>query len=252
MRKLGKANIRAFIFFTIIVISIVAIFIFSVVKVLSYDKQKYKVSSSSFVYDKDYHPISLSNDGVIFKNWTGDYYFTIDGKDTKYNLGKETVVFDLNNYIMYIYGDAYQVFADAKVIKKSGQTRNVRTTAPSFYKLADRKYLIVDKTINDSKGTLTVQNYLIIDIDKSGNALLINNETNVKTINSIILKTSNYLFDVKKEKLKFGNIEIDLKRIIGSTNQYKEEQSNNNNQNNTGNNSNNNNNQGNNNGSSTK
>lgn len=55
-----------------------------------------------------------------------------------------------------------------------------------------------------------------------GDTLLSNYELNMKTIKPLKLKTGSYEFDIANEKLIFGEEEIDLKKIIGSTNEYKE------------------------------
>ncbi len=247
MRKLGKANKKSFTLFTIIVIFIILIFVLGVTKVFSYEKMEYKITSSSFIYDEEYNYIALEGDGIISKNWNGKYYLNISDKNNKYSLGKETVVFNPNDYKMHLYGEAYQVFTNGNISKKINQTEIVRSGTPSFYKLADRKYLMVDKNISDVKGEFSTTEYLIIVIDKIGNALLINNKVNIKTINPIILKTSEFSFDISNEKIIVGKEKIDLKKIIGSTNQYIEElikkdnnKSNNNNNNNDNNNNNNN------------
>ncbi|MGE5455543.1 MAG: hypothetical protein ACM3O4_00330 [Ignavibacteriales bacterium] len=249
MRKLGKANKKSFTLFAIIVIFIISIFVFGVAKVLSYEKTEYKVTSNSFIYDEEYNYVPLENDGIISKSWNGKYYLNISDKDNKYSLGKETVVFNPNDYKMYLYGEAYQIFTDGNILKKVNQTEIIRSGSPSFYKLADRKYLIVDKNIFDEKGKFSATEYLIVVIDKIGNALLMNNKVNIKTINPIILKTSEFSFDIANEKIIVGKEEIDLKKVIGSTNQYVEELTKkDNNKSNSGNNNNNNNNSGNNNG----
>ena len=74
---------------------------------------------------------------------------------------------------------------------------------------------------SDVKGIKT-KNYLIVDIDKSGNALLLNNELNIKVLSTLKLETGLYTFDVANERLIVGKEVIDLKKINGSTNKYQE------------------------------
>ena len=76
---------------------------------------------------------------------------------------------------------------------------------------------------SDVKGIKT-KDYLIIDIDKSGNALLLNHELNIKVLSTIKLETKTYTFDVANERIYVGDEIIDLKKINGSTNNYKEEE----------------------------
>lgn len=220
MRKLGAKNIRLFILFSIIVILVVAIFAFGIKKVLSVDKTVYQISSGNYFFDKTYNSILVKNDGTVSQAWDGNYYLKTN--DQKFNLGTETISFDPNDYRLYAYGSIYQTYEDGSVLKKSGKIEIVKNTTSSFYKLADRKYLIVDKEIIDDKKDFHAKSFLFVILDKQGNALLLNDEINIKTLNSIILKSNNFIFDVAKEKLIYNGNKINLKKVIGSTNEYTE------------------------------
>ncbi len=220
MRHLGIGNIKAFIAFSVIAVFVVGIFIFGIIKVLSYDRNVYPVEAGSYLFDESYDPISLEEDGTIYQNWDGKYY--LKTKTQKYVLGTETVVYNPNDYRMYTYGVIYQTYDDGTVAKKSGQTEIVKNTEASFYKLSDRKYLMVDKEIIDSSKDFLVNDFLVVVLDKQGNALLLNDSTNLKILNTLTLKSQNFTFDVANEKLKYNGKEIDLKKVIGSTNEYVE------------------------------
>jgi hypothetical protein len=95
--------------------------------------------------------------------------------------------------------------------------------------------------INENTKTLVGNKYLLVVIDKAGNALLMNGDINIKTVNPIVLSSNEMKFDVANEKLIINEVTVDLKKISGSTNQYvefipqEEEETNNNNNNNTNN-----------------
>lgn len=220
MRHLGKGNIKAFVLFSVIAIFVVAIFIFGITKVLSYDKNVYTVEAGSYLFDESYNPISLEEDGTIYQNWDGKYY--LKTKIEKYVLGTETIVYNPKDYRMYTYGVVYQTYDDGTVAKKTGQTEIVKNTDAAFYKLSDRKYLMIDKEIIDSSKDFLVNNFLVVVLDKQGNALLLNDSTNLKILNTLILKSQNFTFDVANEKLKYKGKVIDLKKVIGSSNEYVE------------------------------
>ena len=55
-----------------------------------------------------------------------------------------------------------------------GETVIKSSVITKFYKLADRKYLVVDKDIKTSDGLLSTNEFLMIDLDKVGNATLVN------------------------------------------------------------------------------
>ncbi|MBE6144691.1 MAG: hypothetical protein E7169_03860 [Firmicutes bacterium] len=221
MRKLGKKNKISFVIFTFIVILVVAIFVYGINRVLSYEKEEYELTTGSVLYDEDNNFLSLNSASFMSRNWNGKYYVTLED-ETSYNLGEETVVFNSNDYRMYLYGTFYQVFENGKVEKHVGQTEVVRNTEAKVYKLKDRKYLIVASKIATEDLSVNTANYLIIEIDKIGNALLMNNEINIKTIVPTVLKTDDFNFDIANEKLVFGKTYIDLKKINGSTNEYVE------------------------------
>ena len=63
-------------------------------------------------------------------------------------------------------------------------------------------------------GTIRISSCLFYDI------MTIIIKINLKTITPTKLSTSEYTFDIANEILKFGELNIDLKKIIGSTNQY--------------------------------
>ena len=220
MRKLGTKNIRLFILFTVIVIATIAIFIYGVKTVLSYDKSIYQVEEGTYFFDNKNNVINLKESGEVSKNWDGNYYLKTNLE--KYNLGKQTISSSNEDYRIYAYGTIYQTFEDGTVLKHDGKTEIVKNTSASFYKLADRRYLMVDKEIVDDKKEIIGSSYLYIILDKQGNALLLNDELNLKTLNSVILTSDSFKFDVAKEILTFNKEEIDLKKLIGSTNEYVE------------------------------
>lgn len=155
----------------------------------------------------------------------GTYYlFEEDDANKSYNLGENVTAYNLNQDNLIIYGTTYQVFKDATVEKNEKITEITNLKENKFYKLDDRKYVMVGNKIQNESGTLATQKYLIIIIDKAGNTFLLNNELNAKTINKLNIKTEEYEFDVANEQLIFGENKIDLKKIIGSTNEYKQKE----------------------------
>lgn len=97
-------------------------------------------------------------------------------------------------------------------------------TESKLYKIEDRKYLIVSEKISNENETINAENYLIVILDKSGNTQLINDKMDIKTINALVLKTDIFTFDVANERLIYEETKIDLKKIIGSTNEYVEKE----------------------------
>ncbi len=221
--KKKKNNSKLFILFSFIVILIILIFLLALKKTLSYDNKVYKISKGSFMYDKDNNYILLNKTTDLKQKWDNNYYIKYGDNKNEVNLGKDVVIYNKDDFKIFIYGENYQVKMNGDVIYSDRLLELTRNGEPAFLKLDDRKYLIVGSSItSDTKGIKT-KDYLIIDIDKSGNALLLNHELNTKVISKLKLKTRLYTFDVANEKLLIGDKIIDLKKIKGSTNKYQEQ-----------------------------
>ena len=165
--------------------------------------------------------ITTGEEGTVRVKWGGDYYLIY--KDKEYDLGTHSVVYHSSNGDITLYGKYYEVNKTGEVKTIKGENKIKSSVNSKFYKLADRKYLIIDRTIEAKNSSFVTSNYLIVNLDKLGNATLLNDKTSYKTIVPTVLKTSSYTFDIANEKLNFGGEDIDLKKIIVSTNEYDEE-----------------------------
>ena len=222
MRRLMSGNKLNFVSFSIIIIAIIAILVVILLQALKITKQEYNIESqSAFLYDYEYNPIEVEGTATIMLKWDGNYYLKAKNKET-YKLGKQTILNSSNKKQVDIYGKIYQIKTDGSVLKLTGNTKITDFSQDALFKLADRKYVITSNSIVNETGKLNTQKYLIINLDKAGNTYLLNNELNAKTINPMIIKTPTFEFDVANEKLIYNETQIDLKKIIGSTNQYKE------------------------------
>ena len=254
-RKYDLRNKRNFVIIIILMIAIICIFSLFIHKYKKASKVLYKIETGCIIQDVNKNYLNTSEDAELRIRWNDNYYLIY--QDKKVNLGKKVIVYNTTTETIDLYGKFYEINSDGKIISHNAKTSITNLNEPRFYKLDDREYLLIDKSIVSSDRSINANNYLLVELDKLGNAKLSNHTLNLKTISSTTLVTSNYKFDIANEKLIFNTLEIDLKKIIGSTNQYKEEEKeednskkgNNNNQRtgNTGNktnNTNNNNNQG--------
>ena len=223
MRKLGIKNIRLFVLLAVLVFVILLIFFYGIRYVLNLDTSTYTLTKGSFLYDDDFNYIEVEDDAILKKSFDNAFYLTMltDGISQKYKIGPSTVVYNDSDYKMYLYGTFYQVLPTGEVAKLTKMTEVVKANVPQFYKIADRKYLWIDSTFTSTSG-LNTDEYLIIELDKQGNATLANHEMYEKTINPMVIKGSLYDFDVVHEKLILTDREIDLKNIIGSSNEYQD------------------------------
>ena len=207
----------------IIGISIIIIIMFSLVIkfFLSLSNEEYIVSKGNIVFDKDKTTIKLNSEGKIKTNWKGEYYLTYDGKD--YELGNTALAFNEETTEIKLYGRYYEISSGSEINITSNETTIKNSLLTKFYKLADRKYLIIDKEIKSADNLLSTTDFLLVELDKAGNATLTNHKVNLKTFSETQIITSNYTFDIATEILTYGSDKIDLKKIIGSSNNYTKE-----------------------------
>lgn len=224
MRSLAAGNKKRFAIFAIIIIIIIILLITCLRLALNHEVEEYRIESNVTLYDSEYEPLQPEEAGTITKKWDGNYYLTLDNTNETYKLNPEVVSYNGSNSQVTLYGDVFKVLLDGQVEKYSKDTTIRNTSEDAFYKIADRQYLMISNSIKNESGSISTSKYLYIIIDKSGNTLLLNNEIYARTINPIVLSTSSYRFDIANEKLIVGNEEINLKDIIGSTNEYVEKE----------------------------
>ena len=225
MRKYDKQNKRNFIIVAIICIIIISLFAFFIHKVIEVGKKEYTIESNSVLYDHERNLVTLDDEGIIKVKWSGAYYLIQDKEETL--LDKQVVVFNNASKNINLYGTIYKINIDEKVETLKDETIIEDSVIPKFYKLADRKYLLIAPTIKSESKDFVAENYLIVELDKMGNATLYNNKVNVKTLKPTKLITSTYTFDIANEELDYAGTMINLKKIIGSTNLYNGEDANN-------------------------
>ncbi len=221
-RKYDIRNKRTFIIILILSIIIIGIFSLFIYKYKHAGKVEYKVSTGSIVQDNSKNYVEIAEDAILKVKWSGNYYLIY--QDRKINLGKKVIVYDTISNGIKLYGKLYEITESGKIVEHTGETSIRNNSDAKFYKLDDREYLLVDRQIVSEDKSIDASNYLLVELDKMGNAKLSNNKLNLKTIKPTTLITSKYTFDIANEELKFDTLDVDLKKIIGSTNQYKKEE----------------------------
>ena len=199
-RKLGKRNVRLFVLFSFLVLLVAALFGFGIWTAFSVDKNIYTVVSGTFTYDSDNSYVKLDSEGVLQQKWDKKYYLSVNSKEKAknkvYTLGNDVVLYNENENSLKLYGANFRIDTNGTVTFNDKEVDIASNTSPMFFKLDDRKYLMISKQIITEKKEIDTKDYLIVEIDKSGNALLLNNELNVKTLSTVSLKTSGYEFAV--------------------------------------------------------
>lgn len=217
-RKYDGRNKRSFIIIVVLAVIIICIFSLFIYKYSKISKIEYVIEAGTVLQDDEKNYITLDDDAVLKIRWNKDYYLVYN--DEKVDLGDNVIAYNTITGSMKLYGNFYEINSDGKIIELKDENLLPNTTNCKFYKLDDREYLLVDSKISSSDRSIDANSYLLVELDKAGNAKLSNNKVNLKTISPTTLMTSKYSFDIANEILRFGEYEIDLKKIIGSTNQY--------------------------------
>lgn len=219
MRKLNFKNRIFIILFCIIIVGIIGLLIFAARKSSDKVESLYTVTSNTVLFGTENNLLDTKLGGAIEKNWSGNYYYNTSDQKT-YLLGKKTIIFEKLSEDVTILGGNYQILSDGSVVQNSDIMSVSSSKASNFYKIADREYLIVANEIYTQDKSIYVNKYLIVYLDVQGNASILNDAVNIKTINPITLIFGDYSFDVANEKLVYKEKTIDLKQVEGSTNQY--------------------------------
>lgn len=219
MRKLGKKNRILFIILSLISILLIIIFVYVILYMIRKEKNIFELKKNSYLFNSDYEIFEIQDNVKIKKSFDGYFYLKEKRKSKK--IGKNVILDNYGNHRLYLYGTVYQVFTDGSIEKISLENKVLKNPPTKFFKLGDRKYLMVDDNISSSDSSINTSGYLIVDINKEGNATLVNDKMNIKTINPIVLYGSTFDFDIANEILIYHNQKIDLKNIIGSSNKYK-------------------------------
>ena len=218
-RKYDARNKRNFVIILVIAIIIIGIFSLFIYKYKQAGKIAYNVKTGSILQDDKKNYVNVDDDAILKVRWNGNYYLVYQNK--KISLGKKVIVFDTIANSIKLYGKYHEIREDGKIIEIKDETALANTSDTKFYKMDDREYLLVDREINSTDKSIDASNYLLVELDRMGNAKLSNYKLNLKTINPTTLLTSKYSFDIANEILKYNKLDIDLKKIIGTTNQYK-------------------------------
>lgn len=219
MRKLNGKNKFYIFIFSLIVLVIVGLLIFAVSMTKKTGTTVYNVSSNSAVFDSETNLIDTSSGGKITKRWDNRYYY-VSEEDDSYEIGSTPVIYEKSKDQVQVFGKNYQVYSDGSIVENDDMVALSEFNKTSFYKLSDRVYLIIAPEIYNADKSIYANKYLVVYIDKQGNASVLNDAINLKTINPMNLTFDKYTFDIANEKLIVGETVIDLKLINGSTNEY--------------------------------
>ena len=220
MRKLNKKNktyIAILLTFVVIVFIATAVFAYFKIKDMNI---KYNIYKDSYLFNSKKELLYVTDDTYAKKDFLGRYYVNIDGK--KVYLGNSGVIYNASSRNVTLLGIFYEVLKNGEVEKLKGESIISCTNSNRIFKIEDRKYLLVGPNLKSSDGVLTAKDYVIIELDKVGNGYIYNKDMNIKSFKDTFIDTGDFKLMINEEKLTIGEIEVNLKDINGSTNEYNE------------------------------
>ena len=174
-----------------------------------------ELAAGAVVYDNACSPVQLSEASLATRE-NGRYFLGQEGINIP--LGQHTLAFDGSQ--MQILGGGYRIDADGSVHTVTDQEPFTDIGSDAIFKLSDRRYVIVSRTISDTENVFTTEDYLYITIDVVGNARLYSNNMSLKTTQPTTIVAGQLRFDIANELLMIGNQTLDLGALIGTTNTY--------------------------------
>ncbi|MGL4588829.1 MAG: hypothetical protein ACRCUP_01145 [Mycoplasmatales bacterium] len=210
MRKMNKKNKISFMIFVatiVLVLGTISTLIFASEKPAPVNLE---VKKDSVIFGDDSTVRNVDKDSKVREEWNGKFYLE------KADIGSTPLVLDETG--LKLLGNIVEVKEDGSVTDFGKLTENALDET-GFFKLADRKYLIVSNQITD-KNKLMLNDFVIVNIDKNGSGQLVNQTTNFKTIEPLKLAFGQFEFDIANERLTVKKEQIDLTKINGTTNEY--------------------------------
>lgn len=160
--------------------------------------------------------MDFGQEGRLYRDWDKTYKL-IDENKKEYNLGRQTVVYEPANSTLSIYGGGYRFNGDGTVVQLESKYQVNDLSESGFYKLSDRKFVMTGDNIRDDQGAVQTSGWAYLVGDKSGNVQVINENLDMKVLDSKYFDNGNMRFTIKDETLDLGlNRTVNLAQVMGS------------------------------------
>jgi len=218
-RSFGKLSKIAFAVFGLVVATSIGGLTYMVKGTMDIKVQPISVPQGSYIFDDDDDILLMELDSTIEKKWDGNFY--LSQADTKaVELGENPIVFEPDTEKLTFLGKSYQIFGDGEVLSHGTGYEVPDLDDGAVYKLADRLYVMTGSDIISSDGAYRSSGFLRIALDRNGNALFQSTTLNSKTVNPVVLKVADLYLDISSELLYSDGIEVNMRKVLGSTNEY--------------------------------
>ncbi len=217
-RKLNKKAKMYFVIFSAVIVGLVGFITLIAANALSQRPENIELSTSTVVFDNTNRPVELSSTGVLSNEINkGQYYLSVEDQGP-IPLGENTVAYGPDG--IQVFGGGYRIDEFGEVTAVKDDMVYTDFSSPVFYKLSDRKYLITGDVITDSNNVFEVNDYVYLVLDVVGNAYILSDQMSLKTVKPTTIISDELTFDIANEVLSIGDQNIDMRKIMGSTNTY--------------------------------
>lgn len=217
MRKFDKKNITTFSIFAALIIASVTIMTVFVVGSINNNQMSIEAQPGDLIYKNDDDILQLDEVGKIEKKWDGNYYLITSSR--KENLGSSSILYSNSLNQLTLLGSSYRIYSDGTTLKGTNTIIN-KFDETSLYKLDDRTYAFIGNDVHSLDDEVDSQKFYKIKLDKNGNATLQSNGCNSRFLSPVVLVSDDQYFDLSSEILFWDGIETNLRKVIGSTNEY--------------------------------
>lgn len=215
-RKLNRKAKRSFAIFTVSVLTSVGMFSAAVVTTTRAQAERFALTAGTVVYDNEFRQVDFGQEGRLYRDWDKSYKL-IDKNKKEYNLGRQTVVYEPATSILSIYGGGYRFNSDGSVVQLESKYQVNDLSESGFFKLSDRKFVMTGDSIHDDQGAVQTSGWAYLVGDKSGNVQVINENLDMKVLDSKYFENGKMKFTIKDETLDLGlNRTVNLAQVMGS------------------------------------
>lgn len=215
-RKLNRKAKRSFAIFSVSVLASVGMFSTAVVITTRAQAERFALTSGTVVYDNEFRQVDFGQEGRLYRDWDKSYKL-IDEHKKEYNLGRQTVVYEPATGTLSIYGGGYRFNSNGSVIQMESRYQMNDLSESGFFKLSDRKFVMTGDSIHDDQGAVQTAGWAYLIGDRSGNVQVINENLDMKVLDSNYFENGTMRFTIKDETLDLGlNRTVDLAQVMGS------------------------------------
>ncbi len=214
-RKFRRGTWIVFCLLAVVIVAAFGVMSFAAMSTVAARAPSIPLEPGSVIYDSTGSPVEITQLSQVEKK-NGMYY--LKQGDSTIPLGTNTLAHTPGG--IQVFGGGYRVESDGSLYSLSDMDIFGGYSDGAFFKMKDRRYIMVGNRIQDTKRVFTAGEYIYIAMDMVGNARLYSSDMSLKTTQPTVVKSGVFTFDIANEHLTIGTQSIDMGPLIGTTNTY--------------------------------